>query len=177
MVSMAIFVMVTGGIITAHLFGIRMYEISKAKLGVTGEARTTLYDMLTDVRSASNVDVGLGFGGTFAEIANGSPQQGSSIRVNLTPDTNVYICYYRDSDKQLKRMTSDNPNPTIVARNISNDVVFTTEDYAGNVVPNSQGQRVIGMFLQFYQIQYPIVAIPGQMYDYYQWRTKMTLRN
>jgi hypothetical protein len=55
--------------------------------------------------------------------------------------------------------------------------VFAAEDHLGNVLTNSQNNRVIGLRLQFYQIAFPVVAVgPGNYYDFYQLRTRVTRR-
>jgi hypothetical protein len=64
-----------------------------------------------------------------------------------------------------------------VAHAISNQIVFTAEDYAGRILTNNENNRVIGLSLQFYQLQYPAIPIgPGNHFDYYQLRTKITRR-
>ena len=46
-----------------------------------------------------------------------------------------------------------------------------------SVLTNNENNRVIGLTLQFYQIQYPVIRIgPGELYDFYQLRTKITRR-
>jgi hypothetical protein len=56
-------------------------------------------------------------------------------------------------------------------------MVFTSEDFAGNVLNNNLNNRVIGVTLQFYQLEAPPVLIgPGSLYDFYQLRTKITRR-
>jgi hypothetical protein len=65
----------------------------------------------------------------------------------------------------------------VVANAITNSMVFTSEDYTGTVLTNNLNNRVIGMTLQFYQLEYPTVPIgPGAFYDFYQLRTKITRR-
>ena len=56
-------------------------------------------------------------------------------------------------------------------------MVFSSEDYTGAVLRSNINNRVISLTLQFYQLQYPTVSIgPGQLYDFYQLRTKITPR-
>ena len=51
------------------------------------------------------------------------------------------------------------------------------EDFAGNILTNNQNNRIIGLKLEFYQIQYPKMPVgPGQYYDYYQLHTRITRR-
>ena len=65
----------------------------------------------------------------------------------------------------------------MVARTITNTVVFRAQDYLGRVLTNNQNNRVIGLNLQFYQIEFPVYLIgPGYYFDYYELRTKITRR-
>ena len=178
MISMAIFTLVIGGVIVAHLFGLRMYEISKAKLGVSDEARTTLNGFLSEVRSAKLVRIGSGDSTTFNEVTNGATQAGGAIMVYTNSTvTNRFVRYYWDSaDKAIKRVSDSNSTPSVIAHSVSNSVVFQAEDFLGNPATNGLGNRVISMNLQFFQVQYPVVPIPGGLFDYYRWRTKVTPR-
>ena len=64
-----------------------------------------------------------------------------------------------------------------MASAISNQVVFTAENHLGQVLTNNNNNRVIGLTLQFYQLQYPTINIgPGGLYDFYQLRTRITRR-
>ena len=65
----------------------------------------------------------------------------------------------------------------VVANSVSNEFVFRAEDHLGQPVSNNFNNRVIAMDLNFYQIQYPIMLVgPGQYYDFYQLRAKITRR-
>jgi hypothetical protein len=65
----------------------------------------------------------------------------------------------------------------VVANSISNAIVFRAENHLGQILTNNQNNRVISLELQFYQIAYPVVNIgPGQLFDYYQLRTRITRR-
>ena len=92
-------------------------------------------------------------------------------------DTNIFIRYFWDAgDKKLKR-TLSGALATAVAHSISNSLVFTAEDYAGNVLTNFQNNCLVGVNLQFYELGHPKVPIgPGQYYESYQLRTRMMRR-
>ena len=65
----------------------------------------------------------------------------------------------------------------MVAQYLTNTVVFTSENYSNVVLTDNQNNRVIGVNLKFYQIQYPIATIgQGGYFDYYQVSTKITRR-
>ena len=77
----------------------------------------------------------------------------------------------------MARTTNGQTFVFIVANSISNQLVFTSEDYSGTVLTNNENNRVIAVTLQFFQLQYPTIRIgPGSIYDFYQLRTKITRR-
>lgn len=178
MVSMALFTMVIGGVVYGHITGLKMYELTKAKLGANDETRTALGLLSGEVRAAKSLAIGSVSNLTFTAVADGSPQQGSALRIRPTTNTSSHITYHLDtSDNALKRFTDSSTTPVIIAANITNAVIFTSEDYAGNVLSANSNNRVLGVTLQFYQIQYPIVRIgDGQLFDFYQLRTRITRR-
>jgi type II secretory pathway pseudopilin PulG len=178
-VTMAIVLLVLAGATASHLFGARLYQITKVKLGANDDARRALSTLIEEVRSAKIVKVGTGDAASFAEMPLDTPQQGTALQIHATTNTNVFIRYFWDpADQSLKRTTSSDAGAvTVVAHYISNSLVFSAEDPLGNVLSNNQNNRVIGVLLQFYQIEYPVVSIgPGQHYDYYQLRTRITRR-
>lgn len=178
-VTMAIVLLVLAGATASHLFGARLYQITKVKLGASDDARHALSTLVEEVRSAKIVKVGLGDATSFGEIPLDTPQRGTALQIYATTNTNVFVRYFWDpEDQSLKRTTSSNADAaTVVANYVSNNLVFSAEDHLGNVLTNNQNNRVIGLLLQFYQIEYPVVSIgPGQHYDYYQLRTRITRR-
>lgn len=178
MIALSILTLVLAGIISSHLFGIRMLEITKAKLGASDEARSAISKLISEIRSAKRIQIGTGDLTGFSEVADGLPQQGSAVQIYGTTNTNFYARYYWDAgDKKLKRTANGNPAVAIIAQSITNTLVFTAEDFAGNLITNNQNNSVIGLLLQFYQIQYPVIPIgPGNYYDFYQLRTRVTRR-
>ena len=178
LVTMSVMLLVLAGVIMAHLMGIRMFEITKAKLGASDEARQAISMLIDEIRSAKLVKVGNGSLASFTEIAPNQKQEGSAIQIYPTVATNQFIRYFWDQgDHRLKRTTNGASSVSIVANSITNALIFSAENFKGQVLTNNENNRVIGMTLQFYQIQYPIVLIgPGQYYDFYQLRTKITRR-
>jgi type II secretory pathway pseudopilin PulG len=178
MVAMTVLMLVIAGVLTTHLFGLRMVEISKAKLGASDDARQAISLIISEVRSARTVRVGQGDLTSFTEVPMNTLQQGSSIQVYPTLDTNQFIRYFWDvADQRLKRTTNGATAAWVVANAITNSVLFRGEDYQGNATTNNQNNRVIALTLQFYQLMYPRVNIgPGNYYDFYQLRTRITPR-
>ena len=178
MVCVAILMVVLAGILTAHIFGLKLFQITQAKLGANQEARQALNKLMDEIRTGKLVKVGSGSLSSFSEVSPNSQQKGSAIQIYTTTDTNKFIRYFWDSaDKRLKRTTNGATSVSIVANSITNQLIFTAEDFRGIIQTNNENNRVIGMTLQFYQIQYPIVLIgAGQYYEFYQMATKITRR-
>ncbi len=169
--------MVLLAVVSVHLFGLRMFELTRAKLGAGDDARRAINLLCSEIRSGKSVDVGTLTGTNFVECAINAAQQGSALRILPTTDPAQWICYYLDNDTSLKRITSAGSTPKVVANSITNSIVFTSEDYSGTVLTNNLNNRVIGVTLQFYQIQYPIIRVGGgNYYDFYQLQTRITRR-
>lgn len=177
-IAFAIIILVIGGVISSHVFGLKFNEATRAKLSASDAARHALNKLSGDIRSAKMIDVGSGTHSSFVPVANGSSQKGSALRIYPSTNTNTFVVYYLDSsDTKLKRATNNASSTTTVAEYLTNTVIFTSENYAGTVLTDNQNNRVIGVNLQFYQIRYPITPIGSNGYfDYYQVNTKLTRR-
>lgn len=179
LVSAVVFALMISGVLSVHIFGLKLNDLVRAKMGASDEARSAISKMVGEIRSAGTIKIGTGNKTSFAEIANGAPQKGNAIQIYpLKTNTANYIRYYWDStDKRLKRSVNGGTAVTVVANAITNSVVFTSEDYTGTIISDNINNRVIGLSLQFYQLEYPKVTIgPGSLYDFYQLRTKITRR-
>lgn len=177
MVSMAVVLIVLAGVLASHVFGLRLFELNKAKLGASDDARGAIGHMVTEIRSAKLIRVGNGTASTFTDIAPNTLQRGNAVQVYPTANTNTFVRYFRDTDQKIKRVQSGSATPATIASFITNQIVFTAEDFSGVVLTNNDNNRVIGLNLQFCQLEYPAVAFgPGNLYDYYQLRTKITRR-
>ena len=179
LVSMAIMLIIMAIALSCQMYGIRMFEFIKPKLSASDDARRTVGRLVEQVRSANLVRVGNGSFTNFVEIAPNLRQQGNAIQIYLTTNMSQFVRYYRDpADKKLKVMANGASAPTVLAQSISNQVVFTSEDFSGNVLTNNQNNRVIGVALTFFQIHYPTTPVgPGNFYDHYDLRTKITRRS
>lgn len=178
MITMTIVLLILAAVIASHLLGLRMFEMTKAKLGASDDARKAISSMITEIRSAKFVRVGQGDLSAFTEIGVDTPKVGSAIQVYPSNDTNAWIRYFWDaSDQKIKRASSGMTTATVVASAVSNQMVFSAEDYSGQPLTNNAQDYVIGLNLQFYQLQYPTVSIgPGNYYDYYRLQTRITPR-
>lgn len=178
MVAMSLLMMVLFGVISGHLFGMKMFQITKAKLGASDEARKAVGNLIEEVRGAKWLRVGNGGADSFTPIEDDLPQQGTAVEIYSSDDADPYVRYYLDVEaRTLNRVTSENEEPQLIAHSITNQIVFAAENHDGTVLTNSENNRVLSLTLQFYQIQYPIVKVgPGEYYDFYQLRTRITRR-
>ena len=134
--------------------------------------------------SANKVYIGSANLTNFTFAGTNSIQNGNAILIYPTTNLSSYVVYFYDTNtanstfSKLLRTTNNSTWDLVIAHSITNTVpIFTSEDSNGNILTNSLNNRVIGMTLQFYQIEYPIVKIgPGYYYDFYQLRTKITRR-
>lgn len=116
MVATTLLMMVLAGLLAAHLFGMRMVEITKAKLGANDEARQAISLMMQEIRSGKLVKIGSGNLTNFTEVPVDTPQQGSAVEIYPAASTNQYVRYFWDEDSQkLKRTTNGATSVSIVA--------------------------------------------------------------
>lgn len=178
LVTMVTMVVVMGALMANYLYGLKMVEFTKPKLGASDEARNAISLLVQEIRSAFLIRIGEGSLATFKEVDPNTPQVGSAIQIYPTTNLTNFVRYYWDpADRKLKRTSDGLASVFVVANSVSNQLVFTAEDFSGRVLTNNYNNRVVGLTLQFYQIQYPIVPVgEGNYYDYYQLRTKITRR-
>jgi Tfp pilus assembly protein PilW len=179
MVTMVVIMMVLAAVISCHLLGLRLFELTKAKLGASDDARHAIGLLISEIRSAKIVRVGSGDLDSFTAVGVNTPHRGNALEVYATTNTNFWVRYFLDSDKKLKRATNGASTARVIASSISNSnqPVFSAEDFTGTPLLNNSRDYVIGLNLQFSQLQYPEVEIgPGQFYDYYQLQTRVTPR-
>ena len=179
MTGTAIFLMVSGGVLVGHMFGMHLLEANGPTSGTDQESSRALRVLVTDIRSAKLLLIGNGTLASFSSVNRNTTQVGNAIQVYPSTDTNVFIRYFWDAG-DLKRTLSGGPQ-TPVASSISNRLVFTAENYIGNVLTNFQNNSLIGVNLQFnesqYATNYPNAAI-GQGYysEPYELRTRVMRR-
>ena len=147
MTGTAIFLMVSGGVLVGHMFGMRLLEADGPTSGTDQESNRALRVLVADIRSAKLLLIGNGTLASFSSLNINTTQVGNAIQVYPSTDTNVFIRYFWDAGN-LKRTLSGGPE-TPVAHSISNSLIFTAEDYVGNVLTNFQNNSVVGVNIQF----------------------------
>jgi type II secretory pathway pseudopilin PulG len=179
MVALGVFMFVVIGSLSLHIFGLKLNEMVKVKVTASEGARRALGSLVTEIHGAGNVLVGNGGYTAFTPSAFNTPQQGNAIQIYpVKTDTNRFVRYFLDAtDKSLKRLEGGSGAMTVIATSITNRAVFSSEDFAGNVLSNSFNNRVICVRLQFFRLDDPTIAIgAGHYYDFYQLQTRITRR-
>jgi prepilin-type N-terminal cleavage/methylation domain-containing protein len=175
LIATTVFLLMVGGIIAANLLGLRMFQITQTKLNAITWSRQTIEEILGEVRACSSVEVGnITTNSVFEGLLDGETQQGNSLFIYPTTNTANYIVYFISSSDETFRQTVAAPsgtNTVILADSVTNTIAFTAQDFSGNVLTNSQNNRVIHLTLEFYQ---PARFMVGA--DYYKIETSMTRR-
>lgn len=171
LVAITVFTMLLGGIMFAHLFGLSMFQITETKLNATADARKLIGTMANEIRGSSSVLVGNITSGMFVAKLPGQKQEGSGLLIYPTGSTSNFIVYFvNPSDRTFRRTTSTPGSSVIVAESITNAIVFSVQNYLGNVLTNNEN-KVVHMNLEFYQ-----AARHMQGADYYKLETSVTRR-
>jgi hypothetical protein len=177
MVATGILLIVFGANVASHLFGMKVMEKTNARAGASAEARKNINTLMAEVCSAKTLAVGTGSQSSFSEIGIDAAQQGAALQIYPTTSTNTFIRYYLNaSAKTLNRMTNGGSG-VVVTGGVKNTDLFAAEDALGNIVSNNQNNCVIGLNLQFQQVQYTNITVgSNNFYTSYQVRTKLARR-
>lgn len=176
MTSTALFSLVLAGVLYSHLLGMRMFNIGATRLSASQSSRTALNRVCEDIRSGKLLYVGNGSSSGFTNIPLNSARVGNALEIFPSVATNTCIRYFMDPGaKALKRFDSSSGAVQVVAPFITNNIVFTAEDYAANVLTNDQNNRVIRLDLDFYQWEFPVAQV-GAYYDSYHLQTRIARR-
>jgi hypothetical protein len=177
MTSMAIFSLVMLGVLYSHLFGLRVFNISATRLSASQSSRAALNRVCEDIRSGKLLYVGNGSSTGFTNVPLNIPRLGNALEIFPSVSTNAFIRYFMDANaKALKRFDSSSGNVQTIAPFITNQIVFSAEDYAGNTLTNDQNNRIIRLDLEFYQWEFPVAQV-GAYYDSYHLQTRIARRN
>jgi Tfp pilus assembly protein PilW len=205
LIAMAVFSMVIGAMVATQIFGLRVYTLAATKLSATAGCRKALNVIRDQVREAKTLNVGIcsSTPGSFNSLGLTNVQVGNALMVYPGTNQLVYSVFYLDTTtttncRLLQYTVASNAANTslvvstnVLAGYITNQDIFTAQDWAGTTLTNENqvdnildaipNRLVILMKLQFYQWEYPIAQVgPSNgwnAYDYYQLRTKITRRS
>ena len=178
MISMSLMTMVLGGVVYSHIMGMQLMQITQAKLGANDSARKALGKLQDEIRAAKTIAVGAGSSNSFIAATNGGALQGRAIQIYPGTNQTWWVrYYYLTNTSELRRVTSINNTPQLIASYVTNAVLFSKEDYLGNTLTTDTGNSTINVRLQFYQLSYPMTMIgTNNFFDYYQLQTRITRR-
>lgn len=172
LISIAVFSLLVGGVVFAHLYGLSMFHITETTLSATDAARQTIGRMTDEIRTCKGAWVGNVEHGVFEALLDGESQAGAGLLIQPTTNNAQYILYYvHSADQTFRRTTSASGSALIVAEYVTNRLVFRAQDHLGNVLTNNRNNRVIHVNLEFYQPKRHM-----QIADYYQLETSVTRR-
>lgn len=172
LVATAVFSLLTAGLLCANLFGLRNFRLTQTKLNVTDQARRIVGTLTDEIRNARTLWVGDVTNGVFVGHLDGEPQTGNGLLIYPTTNTASYVLYFvNPSDQTFRRTTSAGGGTTVLASDVANASVFRAQDHLGNVLTNTQNQRVVHTCLEFFESQ-PELPSP----DYYKLETSVARR-
>src|SRR5690242_19409913 len=142
--SAALFVLLLGGVVTANLFGMRLFQVAQSKLKAQSAIRNTLGLLAREVRQCNAVWADNVTNGTFVGLLDGEPQSGSAMLIQPSTNAALFVLYYVNPvDHSFRRFTSSSATATLLASPVTNAVVFSAQDFLGNILTNTQSDRVI----------------------------------
>ncbi|MGB7747400.1 MAG: prepilin-type N-terminal cleavage/methylation domain-containing protein [Verrucomicrobiia bacterium] len=172
LIAMTVFLLVVGGIVSANLFGLRMFQITETKLNVTTWSRQTIEQITGEIHACNSLSIlTIDTNGNSTGLLDGETQQGNALQIYPTANTNNYIVYFVNLADQTFRRTDQSSNTVILADSVTNTIAFSAQDFSGNVLTNIQNNQVIHLTLEFYQ---PERFMQGA--DYYKLETAVTRR-
>jgi hypothetical protein len=173
MVSVAIFILLVGGTVSANLFGLRMFQIEQNKLNASDQARKIVGVLMNEIHSCETFQIGTFTNGTFTGLPLSVPQMGPALIVYPTTNITNYVVYFvNPADQKFRRATSEPGSTRVVAQSVTNaSDLFRAQDYLGNVLTNMQNNTVLHLKLEFYQATR--FGVPP---DYYKLETSTTRR-
>ena len=99
LVTMALFSLLLSGIIVGTVYGLKMCEITKAKLTRSNDARGALGKLADEIRSSKSLHIGaVGSNGVFLAVLEGQPQQGTALLIYPTTNKANFVVYFLNSN-------------------------------------------------------------------------------
>jgi prepilin-type N-terminal cleavage/methylation domain-containing protein len=173
MVAMSLFSVLIMAIIACSFAGLKLNEYVKPKLENAEYARRTVSRLIAEVRCANSIQVGTGTKLSFTPAGASQAQIGNALRIYPSTNTSQFIYYFHDNQsKTMQRVPLLSSTAFVIASAVTNNSVFTMENYAGNVLTNSQNNAVVSVLLQMRR-----GSAWNNISDAYQVRARATRRN
>jgi prepilin-type N-terminal cleavage/methylation domain-containing protein len=149
LIASAVFLMLVGGVVTCHLFGLRMLQTVEPKMVASAAMQRLANRMVGELQSAGRVQVGRWENGAFVPVVPGDPETGDSLALYGGGWTNLTAVYVRDgASGELLRRDAEG-HSEVLAAGVTNTPVFSTRTAAGVVLTNVQAVFVVGIDLGF----------------------------
>ncbi|MEQ2008491.1 MAG: hypothetical protein ABMA26_17060 [Limisphaerales bacterium] len=178
LITMTLTTFVVGGVVYSHIMGGRLMQFAAAKLGASDSSRKAYGKLQDEIRGATTIQIGNGTATNFTAITNGTAMQGRAIQIYPTTNGSWWLRYYYvTNNSELRRVTSSNSTPQLIASYVTNAILFSKEDYLGNTLTADTGNCAVNVRLQFYQLSYPMTKVgTNNYYESFQLQTRITRR-
>src|SRR3974390_3282599 len=95
LVALGIFSMLIVWMVSAQIYGMRVYTLAATKLVATAGARHAMDEIRDQIREANEIDVGNCSSDwtSFSYVTNG-PQQGNAMEIFPTTNSTPYLIFY-----------------------------------------------------------------------------------
>jgi type II secretory pathway pseudopilin PulG len=152
LIAVTVFIFVLGGILSANLFGLKIFQLDQTKLSATEWSRRTFGKITDEIHACNSVAIlNVDTNGNFTGLLPGDAQQGNALQIYPTTNTAVFTIYFVNlPDGTFRRMdsTQTSTNTLILADSVTNVIVFTAPELPGLTNQNSQ---LIHLTLDFLQ--------------------------
>lgn len=191
-ITVGVFLFIFVGVMVAvQIFGLRIYTLAATKLVATAGGRQALNQIRDQIRQGKMVYVGncsSPINSSFALIGTTNAQAGNALIIYPTTNTTSYSIYYLDTSTTTNRLIQFNVSNSVttytkmLAKYVTNQIVFDMEDWQTHIVTNEQSldnRLLVRVTMQFSQWEYPLAFVGGvglNAYDYYQLRTRVFRR-
>lgn len=160
LIAATLLLLLLGGIVTANLFGMRMFQMTQTKLQAADGGRRAVGLLADEIRKSRGAWIGNVTNGTFVGLLDGEVQTGGALLLQPTTNATNFVCYFLNpADQSFRRAINGSSVSGILAQTVTNAAVFRAEDSFGNVLTNAQNNQVIHFTLEFFQPQ-PWLPVP-----------------
>jgi hypothetical protein len=173
-VMATIMILVLAALLASHIYGLKLYALTRSKIQSTAAARALMTRMVGEIYNAENIYVASSYSSPLNPITNaGLLRQGDALQIWVSP-SNYVVYFWKPADNTLRR--KGGTNEEILGDSIRNSnslPVFTLEDFAGNVLTNETGNITVGVRMEFRTTNYPAT----NLLDYYKYETRVSRRS
>ena len=119
LIAVSVFILLIGGLISAHIFGLSLFQITETKLNATAATRQTMGKMAEEIQTCKSTLVGNVTNGVFEALLDGQTQQGTGLLIHPTTNKASYIVYFVNPSDQTFRRTTSRPGTATILPNQS----------------------------------------------------------